>query len=257
MPVKSGITVVKIGGSTLGSEDTSLKDISDLQRQGERVVVVHGGGSRVTEWMDKLGIEAKFVDGLRVTDHSSLEVVASVLGGLINAQLVGDFLASGTLAVGLSGVDGRMFSGLADRPELGYVAHQVTADPRLVHTALAAGYLPIIAPLAIDPTSGHLLNVNADTAAGAMAVALEAERLVFLTDVDGLLDSDGKTIRCVPTEGASSVLRPGILSGGMVPKVEASLLAAARGCQCHIVNGTVPAVLRSCLRGDVVGTVIS
>ena len=261
MTTQSAVIVVKIGGTALGASDTSLADVAALQRHGHCPVVVHGGGPLVTQWMAKLGIRAEFVDGLRVTDAPSLEVVSAVLAGMVNKQLVSMLSGLGAQVVGISGADGAMLRGKVGQPNLGLVASEVEVDPRPVQTLLNAGYIPVIAPLALgnthDAGPGHqLLNVNADTVAGALAVALGASRLVFLTDVDGILDSSGRVIPRITNQVAEALLTSGVVKGGMVPKMEASLEAAAHKTPAHIINGTAPSALLECVNGAVMGTAI-
>ena len=262
MIATSSIVVVKIGGSTLGAHDSSLADIVAMQHQGMRPVVVHGGGSAITQWMAKLGIRAEFVDGLRVTDAASLEVVAAVLAGLINKQLVALLLGLKGKAVGFSGADGALLQGSIERPNLGFVAgNTLEVDPGPVHALLERAYIPVIAPLAVqqsaDGSEGcQLLNVNADTAAGAIAVALGASHLVFLTDVDGVLDSSGRLIPRVSSHQADGLIGSGIVKEGMIPKLEASLYAASHGTPSFLINGTRPSALMECLNGTLTGTAV-
>ena len=261
MQASNKIVVVKIGGSTLGSQDTSLADLVALTGQGIQPVVVHGGGSTITQWMAKMGLGAEFVQGLRVTDAASLEVVAAVLAGLINKQLVATLQGTGGRAIGISGADGAMLQGGIDRPELGFVAGKLTVDPQPVQTLVAAGYIPVIAPLALLGSPGgkggsQLLNVNADTAAGAVAVALGAVRLVFLTDVDGILDQSGRLIPSVSSRQGDNLIGSGTVKGGMIPKLEASLHAASHGTPSYMVNGTRPSALLDCMNGTLAGTAV-
>lgn len=250
--------VVKVGGSTLSAEDTSLDDVAALWQAGKRPVVVHGGGSAVTSWMTKLGARAEFVRGLRVTDAASLDMVTAVLAGLVNKQLVAVLQRKGAHAAGLSGADGGMLRGTVTDPALGFVAGAVEADARPVQALLAAGYVPVIAPLAVDVVNGYqLLNVNADTAAGAIAIALHAQHLVFLTDVDGILDSSGRLLQRVRGDMAETLIASGVVKGGMIPKVEACVQAARNGVLAHIVNGTRQDALAGCLAGTFTGTAVT
>lgn len=252
------VIVVKVGGSTLGGEDTSLGDVAALWQEGKRPVVVHGGGSAVTSWMGRLGAHAEFVRGLRVTDAASLDVVTAVLAGLINKQMVSELQRKGANAVGLSGADGGMLRGTVTDAALGFVAGIVEADAAPVQALLAAGYVPVIAPLAVDVLNGHqLLNVNADTAAGAIAIALHAQHLVFLTDVDGILDSSGRLLQRVRSDMAETLIASGVVKGGMIPKVEACVQAARNGARAYIVNGTRPGALAGCLAGTFAGTSVT
>jgi acetylglutamate kinase len=261
MSTPNSIIVAKIGGSTLGAQDTTLADVVSLQQRGMRLVVVHGGGSAISQWMAKLGIRTEFVDGLRVTDAAGIEVVCAVLAGLINKQLVSTVLGMSGRAVGLSGADGATLQGTVDRPGLGFVAGGVEVDPGVIQTLVGAGYIPIIAPLAVQRTEGgghgqQLLNVNADTAAGAIAVALSASRLVFLTDVDGVMDNGGRVIPRISSRQAEGLVGSGVIKGGMLPKLEASLYAASHGTPAHVINGTRAAALLDCIDGTLTGTSI-
>ena len=257
MEADSPIILIKIGGSTLGSEDTSFADAAALQQQGARPVIVHGGGPAITSWMAKLGLRAEFVRGLRVTDAPSLEVATAVLAGLINKQLVSELRSAGVNAVGVSGADGGLLRGRVTDPDLGFVAGELEADASLVERLTDAGYVPVVAPVASSADdAGQLLNVNADSAAGALAVALGAQHLVFLTDVDGILNADGRLIRRVPLSTGEELLHSGIVKGGMLPKLEACILAARAGVQAGIVNGTQAGALPSWLAGSLPGTAV-
>src|SRR3990172_4375098 len=191
----SSITVVKIGGSTLGQHDTSLDDIAALHKEGRRFVVVHGGGATITEWLAKHGVESRFVRGLRATDAAALEVVVAVLAGLVNTSLVAELEARGARAAGRSGADGALLRARRYNPELGFVGEITAVDAAALRAVVEGGAVCVLAPIAIEEEGGalraQLLNVNADTAAGDVAVALGAERLVFLTDVPGVPDASG------------------------------------------------------------------
>ena len=244
--------VVKIGGSTLGSEDTTLEDVASLHGEGRRLVVVHGGGATITQWMARSGAEARFHQGLRITDEAALEVVVAVLAGLVNKTLVAALQRLSVRALGLSGADGGLFTARLQDPALGRVGAVESVNQEPVQIAWNAGYLPIIAPLALslddDPSGpGHLLNVNADSAAGELAVALQAEELCFLTDVPGVLDESGHPLETLTRVAALALLSAGIASGGMVPKLEASLRACAAGARCRIIDGRSPHALRTAL----------
>ena len=250
--------LIKIGGSTLSTGDTTLSDAVELQRAGTRVVIVHGGGPEVTSWMAKLGVPAEFVDGLRVTGEQGLDVATAVLAGLINKRLVAQALAAGGQAVGLTGADGAMMRGHVGRPELGYVASSIEVDCAVIEQLLAGGYMPVIAPIGVDAADGHhLLNVNADTAAGAIAAAMAVERLVFLTDVDGIHDNQRRLLRRVPVDDADSLIGSGVVTGGMIPKLQACLQAARAGVAAHIVNGAEAGALMRCLDGSATGTTVA
>ncbi|MFO7773456.1 MAG: acetylglutamate kinase [Dehalococcoidia bacterium] len=235
------IIVVKIGGSTLGSHDTTLEDLVELQKQGKSLVVVHGGARVTSEWLARLGIPTSFVDGLRVTDAESLGVVVAVLGGLVNKELVVAIQARGGKAVGLSCCDGSLLRSGIRSPELGYVGEIVAADPAPLKLLINGGYMPVVAPISFGPVEGRtmLLNVNGDTVAGEIAAALAAEKLVFLTDVGGIHDGSGKVIPRLSLAEARDMLVSGVASGGMVPKIEASFRALTTTQVVRIIDGRI------------------
>ena len=256
-----GIVVVKIGGSTLGSNDTTLKDLVALQRDGVKLMVVHGGGSLISQWMEKQGTIPRFVRGLRVTDSQSLEIVAAVLTGLVNKQLVASLIALGGKAMGLSGVDGALLKARVADEELGYVGEVTGVDPEVLLQSLEGGYIPMVAPVGIhrvddSPYSGSMLNINGDTVAGELAHAIGAERLIFLTDVDGVMDGSGRVIRRLSMRSARPLLASGVVKGGMIPKLEACLRALERVPVTEIMDGRQPGVLMHCFRGVPTGTQI-
>lgn len=251
-------TVVKIGGSTLGSHDTTLEDIVALQQRGATPVVVHGGGNTITEWLKRLAIPSHFVRGLRVTDAESLPVVVAVLAGLVNKELVARLTELGARAVGLSGLDGGMIQGRILEPELGYVGAVVEVNVGPLRTLLAGGYLPVLAPVGIglaqDDGGATPLNINADTVAGEVAAALEAEQLIFLTDVEGVQDEAGRCIHRLSQEEARRLLREGTASGGMIPKLEACLRALPSAAMVRIIDGRVAHALLAAVEGVEIGT---
>jgi len=243
--------VVKIGGSTLGSHDTTLEDLVELQKQGKSLVVVHGGAKVTTEWLARLGIPTSFVNGLRVTDAETLKVVAAALGGLVNKELVVGIQALGGKAVGLSGCDGDLLWASTKSPELGYVGEIVAVDPTLLKLLLNAGYMPVVAPISFGSVEGKvmLLNVNGDTAAGEIAAALAAEKLIFLTDVDGIYDSSGRVMPRLNLAEAKDMIASGVASGGMVPKIEASLRALTTTKVVRIIDGRISHALLQDIAG--------
>lgn len=244
--------VVKIGGSTLGSHDTTLDDVVELQRRGTPPVVVHGGGALITDWLKIHGIPSQFVRGLRVTDADGLKIVTAVLSGLVNKDLVAAIAARGGRAVGISGTDGNLLVG-EPLPELGFVGAITQVDLSAVQALLDAGFIPVISPVGIGFGSGDqqgeafLLNINADTAAGAVAAALPAEQLVFMTDVQGVLDGQGRLIGRLTAAEAGALIASGTASGGMIPKLEACLQAAAAGTDARIIDGREPHALLTLL----------
>ncbi len=251
--------VVKIGGSTLGSHDTSLKDLVTLQKEGVEVVVVHGGGNVISQWMQRQGIPPRFVDGLRITDAPSLEIVVAVLTGLINKELVSTLHRLGGRAIGISGIDGGLLEARIAKPELGYVGEIAKVNGEPLRTLLDGGYIPMVAPLAMhchddSENSGSPLNINGDTVAGELAYALGAERLIFLTDVEGIMDGSSRVIRRLDRRRANILFRSGVVKDGMIPKLSACLRALERSPVANVIDGRRPGALLDCLRGITTGT---
>lgn len=256
------IIVIKIGGSTLGSHDTSLQDIVHLQQKGQPVVVVHGGGKTVTDWLDKMGVSSKFVRGLRVTDAAMLQVVVAVLAGLVNKELVTELNGFGGRALGLSGVDGALIEARLKNAEMGLVGEIVKINTEPLEVALKAGYVPVVAPPGYQPPSASggspaaILNVNGDTAAAEIAAALKASKLIFLTDVAGVLDSSGKVLPQLYPHEVQQLIASGVASAGMVPKLEACLRAVESVPLSRIIDGRQPHALLAEAEGRGGGTTI-
>lgn len=250
--------VVKIGGSTLGNHDTTLEDLVELQKQGMSLVVVHGGGREVSDWLARLGIPTNFANGLRVTDAEALKVVTAVLSGLVNKELVVAIQALTGKAVGLSGADGNLLRATIKNPELGYVGEIVKTDPSLPKALLDKGYMPVIAPVSLgsDGDKTTLLNINGDAAAGEIAAALSADRLIFLTDVDGVYDDSGRMLSRINIAEAEKMLAAGTASGGMIPKIEACLRALTTVPITRIINGKAPHALLNEINNETGGTTI-
>lgn len=251
--------VVKIGGAALSTTDTSLDDIVALHREGYPLVLVHGGGTVISQWMQRSGAMPRFVRGLRVTDPPTLEVVVAVLAGLVNKQVVASLQSKGIKAIGLSGADGLLLQAHQADPELGLVGKVVAVDPTPLLSALAQGYLPVVAPVGISVSpsgacQGTLLNINGDTAAGALAKALHARLLVFLTDVEGVLDGAKRLLPRLLPQQARALLDSGVVAGGMIPKIEASLEALATVSKAVIADGRRPHTLLGVVKGEPLGT---
>ncbi|MFQ6028079.1 MAG: acetylglutamate kinase [Dehalococcoidia bacterium] len=251
--------VVKIGGSTLGSHDTSLKDLVTLQQEGVQVVVVHGGGPIISQWMQRQGIRPQFVNGLRVTDADSLEIVVAVLTGLINKELVSLLHGLGGKTLGISGIDGGLLEARIANPDLGYVGEITKVNSEPIRALLDCGYIPMMAPLAMQcrdgsERAGAPLNINGDTVAGELAYALGAERLIFLTDVPGVMDGNNRVLPRLDRRRASILLRSDVVKGGMIPKLEACLRALERAPVADIIDGRQPGALLDCVRGRATGT---
>lgn len=249
--------VVKIGGAAL--EDETLRrrfceDLILLDWVGVQLVVVHGGGKQISSMLARLGVPAAFDRGQRITDEPTLEVVEMVLAGSINADLVRQINFLGGSAVGLSGCDGGLARAEIERPELGRVG-EVSRVDRKVIDRLISDFIPVIAPLATGP-DGKPLNVNADVFASRLAAALGSEKLVLLTDVAGVLDNDQRLISTLTTARGRELIESGVISGGMIPKVEHALATVADGVgKVHIIDGRVEhALLLEVFTTEGVGT---
>jgi acetylglutamate kinase len=255
------IVIIKIGGSTLGSHDTSLRDIVQLQKKGQPVVIVHGGGKTITEWLEKMGLNSQFIRGLRVTDVASLQVVVAVLAGLVNKELVAELNGLGGKALGLSGVDGMLIETRLKDAEIGLVGEIVKINTEPLEAALKAGYIPVVAPPGYLPPQQRqpaaILNVNGDTAAAEIAGTLKASKLIFLTDVDGVLDSSKKVISQLYAAEVQQLIDSGVASAGMIPKLEACLIAVKNVPVARIIDGRQPHALLSEAEGNGGGTTIS
>jgi len=218
----SEILVLKLGGTTITDQRQVLAEVATVSRR-RPMVVVHGGGQRISEWLDRLGVKSQWEGGLRVTDAAALEVAAAVLRGVVNSELVAALRDLGVDAVGLSGVDGGLL--VAERlPSLGLVAHVVGLRRDLLDAILVGDQVPVVAPLARDE-QGVVCNVNADDVAAGIASGLGARQLVLMTDVDGVRGADGRRIDTMSADEAERLIADGVISGGMVPKIRAALAA--------------------------------
>jgi acetylglutamate kinase len=255
------IIVIKIGGSTLGQHDTTMLDLAELQKRGTPVVVIHGGGKIITEWLGKLSSSSQFVQGERVTDQTGLEVATAVLAGVVNKDLVANLNALGAKAIGVSGVDGRLLSAVVKNPDLGYVGTIEKVNTSLLVTLIEAGYIPVISSISYNPavTPGNgplLLNVNADVAAGEIAFALGAEKLIFLTDIAGVCDKDGQVIAALDIQESESLIASGVATKGMIPKIRSGIRAAVSKGTARIVDGRRPHALLNEIESSSGGTTI-
>jgi acetylglutamate kinase len=249
----SDVLVVKLGGANLADEAPILTAVAQQARR-RPVVVVHGGGARVTDWQGRLGVEARFEEGLRVTDAATLEVAQAVLGGLVNGELVAALRRAGADAVGLSGIDGGLL--VAERvPGKGLVASVVDIRRGLLDALLVAGQLPVIAPLALDQ-EGITCNVNADDVAAGIAHGIGARQLVLLSDVAGVHGEAGSPLAAIDAREAAHLLASGVIHGGMVPKVRAALRAVADdpGAEAIIADGGATDALTRALEDASFGT---
>ncbi len=251
--------VIKYGGNAMGNErtaETFARDIVILKTVGINPVVVHGGGPQIGAMLERLKIQSSFVDGLRVTDQSAVEVVEMVLSGSINKQIVTAINQMGGTAIGISGKDGNLIeaqqlrrtkkdpdSNIERVLDLGFVGEPTKINPKAIENIVASGMIPVIAPIGMGP-NGETYNINADTAAGAIAAALKATKLMMLTDVAGILTKDKQLISSIDAREIDELLADGTITGGMIPKVETCVNALKSGVsQAHILDGRIPHVL--------------
>ncbi len=253
--------VIKCGGSTMEQlPDAFFRTLAALQEAGKQIVIVHGGGPAINALLEKLEIPARFVDGLRVTCERTMQVVEMVLGGAINKQLVRRIAQAGGKAWGISGVDGGLITARQTEKPLGLVGEIERVETSLVTTMLAQGYLPVIAPLGVAADGSQVFNINADVAAGAIAVALGADKLLLVTDVPGILrpGNDGEK-RPIPLTGPDEIkqmINSGIIYGGMIPKVQSALDALAQGVREVVICQGTADDLRTAFEGGQTGTAI-
>ena len=240
----TGATVViKLGGHAMGSDEamaTFARDVVLMQMVGIHPVVVHGGGPMINSMLDKLGIESSFVNGKRVTDQATVEVVEMVLSGLVNKRIVQAINAQGGKAVGISGKDANLMLCTPDNPELGFVGKPTDMDPAVLRDLFAAGTIPVVAPLG-GGADGETYNVNGDTAAGAIAGALKADRLLLLTDVSGVKNAAGDVVTELTATQIRDMTEDGTIAGGMIPKTDTALRAIDQGVRAVVIlDGRVP-----------------
>jgi acetylglutamate kinase len=253
------IFVIKFGGNAMGDPDIVhefAKDIVLLKKIGINPVIVHGGGPQIGEMLAKLKIKSKFIDGLRVTDKETVEIVEMVLSGLINKDLVSAINQQGGLAIGLSGKDANLIkakkirrtkkdsnSNIEKILDLGFVGEPVAINPEIFLALDESDVIPVIAPIGVGE-NGETYNINADTVAGKIAEAVNACKLIMLTDVDGLLDKKGDLISKLSIDEINNLIKKKVIRGGMIPKIETTLNAVSNGVvSAHILNGTVPHIL--------------
>jgi acetylglutamate kinase len=243
--------VIKVGGGAIAGG--ALEDLPGLVSAGHRVAVVHGGGLQLTRMLDSLRIPTRFHEGLRVTDEETIEVAENVFAGGVNKSLVRGMGALGVRAAGISGTDGPTLM-VEPVQDLGRVGEVVRVEPRLIETLWGGGFIPVVAPLGLGPAGAY--NVNADSAAAALAVGLGAGHLLVLTDVDGLLEG-GETVEMILPDRCEAYVENGLAAGGMVPKLRAAAEAARGGVEARILNGNKKGALAAAVAGERVGTLIS
>jgi len=247
----SGLSVViKFGGHAMGEQasiEAFARDIVFLQQVGAKPIVVHGGGPQIGSMLARLKMESNFIDGLRVTDQQTISIVEMVLAGAINKSLVASISAAGGMSVGISGKDGNLIiakklshrtkdtdSAIENLVDLGYVGIPDKVDKKVLDALLGVNMIPVVAPLGLG-ADGQTYNINADTAAGSIASALNASRLLMLTDVDGVLDDNGKLIPRLSTAQAKQLILNGVIKGGMIPKVETCIQAVQSGAGAAVI----------------------
>ncbi len=242
------VVVVKYGGNAMLNEELKeavMDDIVLLNTIGIKVVLVHGGGPEINKMLEKVGKESKFVDGLRYTDGETMEIVQMVLTGKLNKDIVGILLQKGGRAVGLSGVDAGLIRAKKTQKDLGYVGDVTQVNPEILHSLLDEGFIPVVSTVALGEQGDDArYNINADTAAAKIAVALHAEKFVQLTNVPGVLrkiDDPSTLIKRIERTALGSLKATGIIAGGMIPKIDCCLTALEGGVpRTHIIDGRVP-----------------
>ena len=260
------VVVVKYGGNALAgsSDDHALalfaQDLVLMRAVGMHPVVVHGGGPQISHLMNRLGKQAEFRDGLRVTDAETVDIVRMVLIGQVNPQLVSAINVHGPIAVGVSGEDAGLIRAVARDVELGFVGDVEAINPMILHGLIANDFIPVVATIGTD-AAGQAYNINADTVAGAIAEALGAEKLVYLTDIEGLrrvIDDPASLIRQATPDELDALIAAGVVAGGMIPKVDSCVRAVRQGVRrAHILDGRIPHVLvLELFTDDGIGTMV-
>jgi acetylglutamate kinase len=248
-------------GDDVKELDLFAQDVVLMRSVGMRPVVVHGGGPQIGELMQRLGKVPEFHDGLRVTDAETLDIARMVLVGKVNREIVGAINVHAPLAVGLSGEDAMLLTASARNPELGFVGDVANVDAGIIERLLNEGLIPVVATIGAD-LEGQAYNINADTAAGAIAEALHAEKLVYLTNIEGLrrdVDDPETLISTTTADELAALVEDGLLTGGMIPKIESCVAAVRAGvAQAHILDGRLPhALLLEIFTNEGVGTMVS
>ncbi len=234
--------VIKLGGSTLDNQRDALEDIVWLRGLGAHPVLVHGGGPEINDWLERVNLPRRFERGLRVTDAATLDVVRMVLAGKVNGDLVRMLVSLGGKAIGLSGIDGGLLHARQVAPDLGFVGAVTAVDAGVIEALNTSGFIPVIAPIALGD-GDTVLNVNADDAAADLARGLSATKLLYLSDVPGILDPQGRLLSELTDHEVRTLIAQGVISGGMIPKAEAALRALETTERVHIVDGREPHVL--------------
>lgn len=240
---EGAIVVVKFGGNAMGDDEamsTFARDIVLMRQVGVNPVIVHGGGPMINDMLDKLQVKSEFVRGKRVTDAATMQVVEMVLSGQVNKRIVQAVNEQGGKGVGLSGKDANMMICTQTDPELGLVGTPDEIDTTILHSMFRSGIIPVIAPIGMG-RNGETFNINGDTAAGAIAGALRADRLLLLTDVSGVKDKDGEVVTALTAQQIRDMTEDGTIAGGMIPKTETALMAIEGGVRAVVIlDGRAP-----------------
>ena len=238
------VVVVKFGGNAMGDDEAMAafaRDIVLMRQVGVNPILVHGGGPMINQMLSRLGVTSEWVRGKRVTDRTTVEVVEMVLSGLVNKRIVQANMDAGGRAIGISGKDDDLMVCEADDPELGFVGRPVEMNVQIIRDLYAAGLIPVIAPVATGMLDNETFNVNGDTAAGAIAGALQADRLLLLTDVTGVKDGSGEVVTQMHPDQVRAMIADGTIAGGMIPKTETALKALEEGVRAVVIlDGRVP-----------------
>ena len=249
--------LIKLGGTLLDSPELRASlaaQIAAVEKQGITITVVHGGGKQMTRFLEERGVSSRFVNGLRVTTAETMDAVLKVLAGSVNQELVAALIAAGSRAVGLTGIDGRLVEAEQMDPELGMVGRVARANPELLDLLVGGAFLPVVACVAGAP-DGAMYNVNADQMASACAAGWKAERLIFLTDIEGVLDASKKVQPALTAQDCAQLIRDGVATGGMQAKLNAAVAALDRGVeQIEIAPGAAPNVLARLFAAETMGT---
>ena len=261
--------VIKFGGNAMTDpelHESFARDVVLMKLVGMNPVIVHGGGPQIGQLLERLNIETEFVDGMRVTDERTMNVVEMVLGATVNKEIVDSIHRNGGRAIGMTGKDGQLIQarklsgewGANGQPDIGQVGEVSSIDTDLLSVLRESDYIPIIAPVAGGP-DGQTYNINADLVAGKLAEVLQAEKLILLTNVSGLLDADGKTLTGLSTEQVQELITSGVIHSGMLPKIQCALSAVHNGVtSAHIIDGRVShAALLEIFSDEGIGTLIS
>ncbi len=261
--------VIKFGGNAMTDpelHESFARDVVLMKLVGMNPVIVHGGGPQIGQLLERLNIETEFVDGMRVTDERTMNVVEMVLGATVNKEIVDSIHRNGGRAIGMTGKDGQLIQarklsgewGANGQPDIGQVGEVSSIDTDLLSVLRESDYIPVIAPVAGGP-DGQTYNINADLVAGKLAEVLQAEKLILLTNVSGLLDAEGKTLTGLSTEQVQELITSGVIHSGMLPKIQCALSAVHNGVtSAHIIDGRVShAALLELFSDEGIGTLIS